>query len=122
MPKKSFDTNVAMKWISSDVKMASGKESVAKTEGIQQGEEKTAENTETQEIQTVTQEKKPAPVSSEQRTRKTAFKISREKEIKSRQTSLLLKESTYEKIEKLAKSNGVSVNNCINQILEQVIQ
>ena len=42
-------------------------------------------------------------------------------ERKTRQTSLLLKESTYTKLEALSKQNGISINSCINQILEQVL-
>ncbi len=108
---KEFNTNVSMNWISTDIKHEAAK-TVTPAAEPEQVESK-SENTSTEKKPSTPKEKKP-------KTESQPFTIVG-KELKTRQTSLLLKESTYSKLESLAKKNGISVNSCINQILEQVL-
>lgn len=117
MAKKTFDTNVALNWISTDISLASGKKNTS-----EEGKETVAKSPEDASIpekqatedEKIEQKHKPAKSS--------GVKIVLEKETKRHHTCLRLKSRTYEKIEKLAKDNGISVSNCINQILDQVVQ
>ncbi len=108
MTKKNFDTNVATAWISSDIS-----NSEKKTE--------TSEKEVTEQVKhTPAAEKKESP-SREKRTKAEQPFTIIGKETKSRRTSILLTESVYSKLESLSRKNGISVNSCINQILEQVL-
>jgi len=119
MANKSFNTNVAMNWVSADIQSATAPAEEVKTPAETKVEETVTEQKQEKEDgkKTVTK-KETSPKKA--RTETQAFTIVG-KELKKRQTSLLLKESTYNKLEALSKKNGISVNSCINQILEQVL-
>lgn len=109
---KNFNTNVAMNWLGTDIEQAnnmSGVQSKAETPAV-----------EVESKKTVTKKESSASPVKKAKSETAPFTIVG-KELKKRQTSLLLKESTYSKLEALSKKNGISVNSCINQILEQVL-
>lgn len=135
--------NVANNWFSNDktvyadagkaeetpVENTKGKETVAKSSIINEEPAKdevqeevavAAEETEKKVSKKSVTKKESAPVKKAKTESNQLFTIIGQ-ERKTRQTSLLLKESTYTKLEALSKQNGISVNSCINQILEQVL-
>lgn len=123
---KKFNTNVAEAWISKDInsfnETGTNQEEV-KIESVSVPEEIV------KEVSKKTVEKKPVEKKSSEKTEKTSRKSKPEtlsinivgKEKKTKLTSFLLTESNYNKLANLAKKNGISVNGCLNQILEQVL-
>lgn len=119
MSAKKFDTNVAMSWISSDIQ-ESQKVEVPAEEKKEPVKEAAPKEVKDESKKTVTK-KEPAATKEPKKQKENQLFTIVGKELKKRQTSLLLKESTYMKLEALSKKNGISVNSCINQILEQVL-
>ena len=123
MAKKQFNTNVATEWFTKDVNGTSQNKTTkvqdSKKEVSQSQVEETSAQDE-QEAEEVVEEKRTYKKSAKPKA-EAKFVLSPARELKSRRTSVLLKTSIYEKIEKLAKNNNTSFNDCLNQILEQVL-
>lgn len=123
MAKKQFNTNVATEWFTKDVNGTSQNKTTKVQDSKKEVSQSQVEETSAQD------EQEPEEVVEEKRTYKKSakpkaeakFVLSPARELKSRRTSVLLKTSIYEKIEKLAKNNNTSFNDCLNQILEQVL-
>lgn len=123
MAKKQFNTNVATEWFTKDVNGTSQNKTTKVQDSKKEVSQSQVEETSAQDDQ------EPEEVVEEKRTYKKSakpkaeakFVLSPARELKSRRTSVLLKTSIYEKIEKLAKNNNTSFNDCLNQILEQVL-
>lgn len=123
MAKKQFNTNVATEWFTKDVNGTSQNKTTKVQDSKKEVSQSHVEETSAQDDQ------EPEEVVEEKRTYKKSakpkaeakFVLSPARELKSRRTSVLLKTSIYEKIEKLAKNNNTSFNDCLNQILEQVL-
>ncbi|MCQ2591720.1 MAG: hypothetical protein MJ188_02960 [Treponema sp.] len=118
---KSFNTNVATAWITKD---------------IVHSEEVQADSAVSKKVESDETEKKSDEMDKKTGQKKESSYISKEpkkakqessgftivgKEKKTRTTSFLLTESNYTKLSALAKKNGISVNSCLNQILEQIL-
>lgn len=127
MAKKSFSTNVAEAWFTTDIQPQKKEqpkqtekaktESVKKTSAPKEIEQE--EETEIEEEVFEEEEKKPSRKTKQKAEAK--FVLTPTRELKSRRTSVLLKTSIYDKISELAKGNNTSFNDCLNQILEQVL-
>ncbi len=108
---KSFDTNIAATWITQDINHVN---TVAENTSQAEKKEEAAETKKTVKKETTTAKKTKT---TEERV---GLKI-QGSEKKTHQTSILLKESIFVKLESISKKNNISINNCINQILEQVL-
>lgn len=108
---KSFDTNIAATWITQDINHVN---TVSETASAPEKKEDSAEAKKTVKKETSTAKKTKT---AEERV---GLKI-QGSEKKTHQTSILLKESIFVKLESISKKNNISINNCINQILEQVL-
>ena len=112
---KSFDTNVAAAWITTDINHASSISEESPQPSQKETESAETKKTVKKETSSAAKEKK-AKAADE----KPGLKI-QGSEKKTHQTSILLKESIFAKLESISKKNNISINNCINQILEQVL-
>lgn len=123
MAKKQFNTNVATEWFTKDVNGTSQNKTTKVQDSKKEVSQSQVEETsaqEEQETEEVVEEKRTYKKSAKPKA-EAKFVLSPARELKSRRTSVLLKTSIYEKIEKLAKNNNTSFNDCLNQILEQVL-
>lgn len=129
MAKKSFNTQGALAWVNQDIlQEPENKPAVQETKKETAAAETVSEEiTEPEEEQT---EKKHAKAKTSKKSGTSAaknsssdakFVLSPARELKSRRTSVLLKTSIYDKISELAKGSNTSFNDCLNQILEQVL-
>lgn len=122
---KSFNTNVATNWISQDIQAAAQTETkevtAEKTTETVEKTDKTAEKSsaakETSKKETA-EKKEPAAKKAKSEGVTLTF-VAKEK--KTVLKSFLLTETNCSKLQALAKKNGLSLNSCLNQILEQVL-
>lgn len=112
---KSFNTNVAEAWISTDIKSASEVKEVKEPESKKESVKKEPE--EQKETEKKETEKKEARKAKSETTQINIVSAAK----KTKAASFLLTESNHSKLVSLAKKNGISVNSCLNQILEQVL-